>query len=140
MVRLRPRLDKNYVTRGRTVLATASGGFLHDRPEQGLFVHEMRLLSRYRYTIQGLDLFPRVAFERDATLLAWLLHRASARYELSQALAERVLLPAIREASGDTAIVADGFGWREQIEQGAGLHTLHIAELAARRLRLGDVQ
>lgn len=58
MIRLRPRPDSIYVSNGRTALATASDGFLYGRPDQGLFVHETRLLSRYRYTIEGRELYP----------------------------------------------------------------------------------
>jgi glycogen debranching enzyme len=41
------------VSKGRTVLATGRDGFLGDGQEQGLFVYETRLLSRYRYLIDG---------------------------------------------------------------------------------------
>jgi len=53
LVRLRPRAETIYVSRGRTVLATGRDGFLGDGEEQGLFVSETRLLSRYRYLIDG---------------------------------------------------------------------------------------
>ena len=58
MVRLRSRLGTVYVSSGRTVLATASDGFLHGRPDQSLFVHETWLLSRYRYIIEGVEVVP----------------------------------------------------------------------------------
>jgi FAD/FMN-containing dehydrogenase/Fe-S oxidoreductase len=48
---------------------------------------------------------------------------------VSQAIGERVLLPAVRRAAGDTLIVADGFSCREQIRQGAGRPALHLAEV-----------
>jgi glycogen debranching enzyme len=53
LIRLRPRAETIYVSKGRTVLATARDGFLGDGPEQGLFVHETRLLSCYRCLIDG---------------------------------------------------------------------------------------
>jgi Fe-S oxidoreductase len=62
------------------------------------------------------------------------------KYEISQKIGERVLLPAVRAAGPEVAIVANGFSCREQIEQGAGHDTLHIAELAARELGLGVEQ
>ena len=37
------------------------------------------------------------------------------KYAVSQAIGERVLLPAVRAASADTLIVSDGFSCREQI-------------------------
>src|SRR5689334_19621410 len=58
MVRLRPRTDTMLVSNGRTLLATGQDGFLIDHSGQGLFVHETRLLSRYRYTIGDAVLYP----------------------------------------------------------------------------------
>ena len=52
-VRLRPHEDTLYVSQSRTVLATGRDGFVTDGPEHGLFVHQTRLLSRYRYSIDG---------------------------------------------------------------------------------------
>jgi FAD/FMN-containing dehydrogenase/Fe-S oxidoreductase len=51
------------------------------------------------------------------------------KYELSQKIGERVLLPAVRKVSDETLIVSDGFSCREQIEQATGKATLHLAEL-----------
>ncbi|WP_197521085.1 hypothetical protein [Bradyrhizobium icense] len=51
------------------------------------------------------------------------------KYELSMKLAERVLLPRVRTAPPDTIVLANGFSCREQIEQGAGVETMHVAEL-----------
>ncbi len=51
-------------------------------------------------------------------------------YEVSMACAEQALLPAVRKASPDTVIVADGFSCRTQIEQaGTGRRAVHLAEL-----------
>ena len=47
---------------------------------------------------------------------------------MSQAIGERVLLPAVRAASADTLIVADGFSCREQIEQATGRQAIHLAD------------
>ena len=55
-------------------------------------------------------------------------------YAVGRAIGERVLLPTIRDASPDRIILADGFSCREQIEQGTGRQTLHIAELIAARI------
>jgi len=49
-----------------------------------------------------------------------------------------VLLPAMRAAPAETLILANGFSCREQIEQGAGRATLHVAELLARGLPAAD--
>src|SRR5437016_13733340 len=58
LIRLRPRPDTVHVSNGRTVLATGTDGFLDGRPDQGLFVHETRLLSRYQFRIEGVPLYP----------------------------------------------------------------------------------
>jgi FAD/FMN-containing dehydrogenase/Fe-S oxidoreductase len=50
-------------------------------------------------------------------------------YDISLAIGERVLLPAVREASPDTKILADGFSCRQQISQATGRRPLHLAEL-----------
>ncbi|HZZ51700.1 MAG TPA: FAD-binding and (Fe-S)-binding domain-containing protein [Pseudonocardia sp.] len=61
-------------------------------------------------------------------------------YEVSMACAERVLLPAVRAADADTAVLADGFSCRTQLRQagleGPGAEPVHLAQLAARALGL----
>ena len=51
------------------------------------------------------------------------------KYEVSQTLGERVLLPAVRSASADTLVVSDGFSCREQIAQNTQRRALHFAEV-----------
>jgi FAD/FMN-containing dehydrogenase/Fe-S oxidoreductase len=55
------------------------------------------------------------------------------KYEVSQALGERVLLPAVRAAAPETILVSDGFSCREQIRQNSPRHALHLAEVLAGR-------
>jgi Fe-S oxidoreductase/FAD/FMN-containing dehydrogenase len=50
------------------------------------------------------------------------------KYEVSLAVGERVLLPAVRKTPGETLIVSDGFSCREQISQTTGRKALHLAE------------
>jgi hypothetical protein len=50
------------------------------------------------------------------------------KYAVSQAIGERLLLPAVRKAEPETVIVSDGFSCREQIFQATGRHALHLAE------------
>jgi len=60
----------------------------------------------------------------------------SGHYDVSMACAERVLLPAVREAGPDTLVLADGFSCRTQIEQaGTGRRPAHLAEVLAAGLR-----
>lgn len=51
------------------------------------------------------------------------------KYEVSAAIGELELLPAVRNAPPDWLIIADGFSCREQIAQGTGRHALHLAEV-----------
>ncbi len=50
-------------------------------------------------------------------------------YEVSQAVAETALLPAVRAAPDDAVVLADGFSCRTQLEQLAGVHSVHLAQL-----------
>jgi Fe-S oxidoreductase len=50
-------------------------------------------------------------------------------YEISKQVGELVLLPAVRRASKDTLIVADGFSCREQIRQETDREALHTAQV-----------
>ncbi|MFG1685678.1 FAD-binding and (Fe-S)-binding domain-containing protein [Nonomuraea sp. NPDC049269] len=58
-------------------------------------------------------------------------------YEVSRAAGERVLLPAVRAADPETAIVADGFSCRTQIGQGTDRTALHLAQVLAAALDTG---
>ncbi|HEY6273419.1 MAG TPA: FAD-linked oxidase C-terminal domain-containing protein [Terriglobales bacterium] len=51
------------------------------------------------------------------------------KYDISQAIGELELLPAVRSAPADCLIIADGFSCREQIAQGTDRHALHLAEV-----------
>ncbi|MBV8772479.1 MAG: hypothetical protein JO166_09145, partial [Deltaproteobacteria bacterium] len=57
-VKIRPRNDALFVSRGRSVLITAPDGFVHSDSRQGLFVHETRLLSKYRYLLNQEEFQP----------------------------------------------------------------------------------
>ena len=59
-------------------------------------------------------------------------------YEVSMACAERVLLPAVRAADPDVAVLADGFSCRTQLRQAATREPIHLAQLAARALGLPE--
>ncbi|MGB6611911.1 MAG: heterodisulfide reductase-related iron-sulfur binding cluster, partial [Acidobacteriaceae bacterium] len=53
------------------------------------------------------------------------------KFAVSQALGERVLLPAVRAAASETILVADGFSCREQISQNTSRCAVHFAEVIA---------
>ena len=54
-------------------------------------------------------------------------------YEVSRAVAETALLPAVREAKG-AVVLADGFSCRTQLDQLAHVSGTHLAQLLASRL------
>ncbi|HEY2734008.1 MAG TPA: hypothetical protein VGI70_08485, partial [Polyangiales bacterium] len=66
-------------------------------------------------------------FERDA-----------AKQQVSNACGERVLFQAVRNASPDTLVLADGFSCRTQIAQGTGREALHLADALKLALEQGD--
>ena len=51
------------------------------------------------------------------------------KYDISMAIGEMELLPAVRQAPPNWLIIADGFSCREQIAQGTPRHALHLAEV-----------
>ncbi len=53
LTRLRPRQDLICVSQNHTVLITNLDGFVSPGPDCGLFYHQTRLLSRYRFLING---------------------------------------------------------------------------------------
>jgi FAD/FMN-containing dehydrogenase/Fe-S oxidoreductase len=57
------------------------------------------------------------------------------KYEVSKAIGELELLPAVRQAPTDWLIVADGFSCREQIAQETDRHAFHLSEVLQMALR-----
>ncbi|HYQ85116.1 MAG TPA: glycogen debranching N-terminal domain-containing protein, partial [Rubrobacter sp.] len=70
LVRIRPWEDLMCVSQGRTVLATERDGFFDGGPNRGLFVHQTRLVSRYRYLIDGCP--PRIVAGSNVAQHTWL--------------------------------------------------------------------
>jgi FAD/FMN-containing dehydrogenase/Fe-S oxidoreductase len=59
--------------------------------------------------------------------------------DVSMAMGELSLLPAVRKADADTLIVADGTSCRHQIHDGAGRDAVHVARVLALSLEAGAV-
>jgi FAD/FMN-containing dehydrogenase/Fe-S oxidoreductase len=55
-------------------------------------------------------------------------------YDVSRAVAETALLPAVRRAGDDAVVLADGFSCRTQLDQLGHVRGLHLAQLLASRL------
>jgi FAD/FMN-containing dehydrogenase/Fe-S oxidoreductase len=53
------------------------------------------------------------------------------KFEVSQTLAERVLLPAVRAAGANDILVSNGFSCREQIRQNTPRTAVHLAQVLA---------
>jgi glycogen debranching enzyme len=70
LIRLRPWEDLICVSQGRTVLGTERDGFFDGGPNRGLFVHQTRLVSRYRYFVDGLP--PRMVAGSNVAQHTWL--------------------------------------------------------------------
>jgi FAD/FMN-containing dehydrogenase/Fe-S oxidoreductase len=62
----------------------------------------------------------------------------SDKYEISLSIGELELLPAVRKASPDCLIIADGFSCREQIVQCTGRRALHLAEVIQMAMQDGS--
>jgi FAD/FMN-containing dehydrogenase/Fe-S oxidoreductase len=61
----------------------------------------------------------------------------SSHFDISRAIGERVLLPAVRRADDDVLVIADGFSCREQIAGLTGRGALHLAQVLQMALREG---
>jgi hypothetical protein len=51
------------------------------------------------------------------------------KYDISQLVGERVLLPRVRAASAETVLLLDGFSCHEQVVQATGRVGSHLAQL-----------
>jgi len=57
------------------------------------------------------------------------------KYNVSMAIGDLELLPAVRSAPADWLIIADGFSCREQIAQATPRHALHLGEILQMALK-----
>jgi FAD/FMN-containing dehydrogenase/Fe-S oxidoreductase len=95
-------------------------GHCHGRATNG-FAPEQKLLERV-----GLDVD---SPESGCCGMAGAWGYEADHFEVSRACAERVLLPAVRDAAPQTLLVASGFSCRSQVEQLAGPRPLHVAQV-----------
>ena len=72
LVRLRPRNSTVYASQGRTVMATSPDGFVVNHPEHGLWVYQSRMLSRYRWLVNGKS--PLMAGNSNLQQHSWLAY------------------------------------------------------------------
>ena len=62
---------------------------------------------------------------------------AAETVDVSLAMAELSLLPAVRAVPADAIVVADGTSCRAQIGDGSGREAVHVARVLARSLEAG---
>jgi len=106
-------------------------GHSHGRAT-GAFEHEQKILEEAGATVDAPD--------TGCCGMAGAWGYESAHYDVSRACAERVLLPAVRDAAPQTPIVASGFSCRSQITQlGPGRRALHVVQLLRQAEVDGDV-
>jgi FAD/FMN-containing dehydrogenase/Fe-S oxidoreductase len=113
-----PRIDARVVVQGHC----------HHRAAEKDMRHDRALLDRLGVDYEVLD-------TGCCGMAGSFGYHAGERHEVSVAVAEQRLLPALRETPESTLIVADGFSCRGQIGQLAEREALHVAELVQRALR-----
>jgi FAD/FMN-containing dehydrogenase/Fe-S oxidoreductase len=97
-------------------------GHCHQQALAGLD-HEVAILSRQ----PGLRL---TVLDAGCCGMAGAFGYDAAHYEISRAIGERVLLPAVRESPPETIVIADGFACRTQIRQFCpDRKPLHLAQV-----------
>ena len=75
LIQLQPRHATNETSQGRVVLVASREGTIADgEPDQGLWVYQTRMLSRYRWLMEGQPAGVERVVEYRAAHLAGLLH------------------------------------------------------------------
>jgi Fe-S oxidoreductase len=82
--------------------------------------------------IPGLTVEP---IESSCCGMAGAFGYAADTIDVSKAMGELSLLPAVRKAGADTIIVADGTSCRHQIHDGTGREAIHVARVLAKSLQ-----
>jgi Fe-S oxidoreductase len=82
--------------------------------------------------VPGLDIKP---IESSCCGMAGAFGYQAETYDVSMAMGELTLFPAVRSADPESLIVADGFSCRHQIEHGTTRKPLHVAEVLAAALQ-----
>ncbi|TCD14208.1 FAD-binding and (Fe-S)-binding domain-containing protein [Oricola cellulosilytica] len=110
--------------------APAPTALLHGHCHQKAFA-TMGAVERTLRLIPGMDV---ETVESSCCGMAGAFGYDAETIDVSLAMGELSLLPAVRSATGDTIIVADGTSCRHQIGDGTGRKALHVAEVLASAL------
>ena len=108
----------------------AAKALVHGHCHQKAF-GAMPAVMRALRAIPGLEAS---AVESSCCGMAGMFGYEREHYDISMRMAELALLPAVRAASDDTIVVADGFSCHHQIEHGTQRRPLHVAEVYASML------
>jgi FAD/FMN-containing dehydrogenase/Fe-S oxidoreductase len=103
-------------------------GHCHHRAAEKTMSHDRALLDRLGVDYEILD-------TGCCGMAGSYGYHAGEHYDVSVAVAEHSLLPALRRTPDDVLVVADGFSCRGQIEQLDGRRPLHTAQVVQRALR-----
>ena len=93
--------------------------------------------SSHPSSAKALELIPELAvetIESSCCGMAGSFGYHADTIDVSLAMGELSLLPAVRAAAPDTLIVADGTSCRHQIRDGTGREAIHVARVLARSL------
>jgi len=120
--------------KGKLTLSLKDSGprdaFLHGHCHQKAF-------GAMPSVVKALELVPNLSvkvIESSCCGMAGAFGYEKEHYDISMKMAERSLLPAVREAPGSAFIVADGTSCRHQIASGAGREAVHVARVLASAL------
>lgn len=105
-IQIRPRPDLSVAASGRSVLATGMLKGQIEEEQHGLFVHETRMVSRYRYTIEGES--PQPITLSNINRGAWMGYYIHSPVNGEGSKPEQAIELLVRRFVGH--------GWREEIE------------------------
>jgi Fe-S oxidoreductase len=103
---------------------------LHGHCHQKAFA-AMPAVERVLKLVPGLDV---KTVESSCCGMAGSFGYEASHYDVSMQMAEASLLPAVRKATVDTLVVADGTSCRHQIHDGAARQAVHVAQVLERAL------
>ena len=109
-------------------------------PEKKAIVHghcHQKAFGEMPAVMRALEMIPELqasAIESSCCGMAGSFGYEPEHVEVSNAMAERSLLPAVRAAASDVLIVADGTSCRAQIREGSERDSVHVARIFERAL------
>jgi FAD/FMN-containing dehydrogenase/Fe-S oxidoreductase len=109
---------------------TAAAALLHGHCHQKAFC-AMGAVERVLRLVPGLKV---ETVESSCCGMAGSFGYEAEHYEVSMKMGEANLMPAVRKASAETLVVADGTSCRHQIEHGAGRQAIHVARVLEQAL------